>query len=660
MTRWARRRSWWSRTTSRSPAALAGALESQGYTIGRAATGRGALRSVRAEPPELVLLDLGLPDIDGVEVCRLLRELDPVLPIVILTARHDEIDVVLGLDAGADDYVTKPFRLAELLARVRAHLRQPRIEDQAILRVGDIEVDRGARRVRVGGAELDLRAKEFDLLAFLMSEAGSAVTRERIMSEVWDEHWFGSTKTLDMHVSSLRRKLAEVAGDDVGARSHHDAPRSGISLRGSVRRRILVAIIAATTVGVVVFAVPLGFALAKLYHEEEVVQLERTAAEAAERVPHSYPDSTTPIVLPKPNRPHSVSMYDATARRVAGHGPAVGDFVVREALNGDAHNRYTHTSLVFATPVIRGNGVVAALRVATPLSTVSNRTRTAVLVMLGIGVLAIGASALLATWQSRRLARPVTRLAEEAIRLGDGDFTIRSNSSGIDEVDAVSRALEQTAGRLDDLLTRERAFSADASHQLRTPLTGLRLTLETAALDPGADRDVAIFTAIDEVDRLERTIDDLLELAREVPAERPRLDLGGFLAGLDRDWDARLLGSGRELMLEIDRALPSVPISDRALRQILDVLIDNARIHGAGRITVRARRAPPGVVVEVSDEGDGINGETAQIFERRGPGSSRHGIGLALARSLADAEGARLVLEHAAPHPIFAVVMPTA
>jgi len=191
--------------------ALAGALESQGYTIARAATGAEALRHVRARPPELVLLDLGLPDIDGVEVCRLLRELDPVLPIVILTARHDEIDVVLGLDAGADDYVTKPFRLAELLARVRAHLRQPRSDDPVTLRVGDVELDRAARRVRVGGTELDLRAKEFDLLAFLMSEAGSAVTRERIMSEVWDEHWFGSTKTLDMHVSSLRRKLAEVA-----------------------------------------------------------------------------------------------------------------------------------------------------------------------------------------------------------------------------------------------------------------------------------------------------------------------------------------------------------------------------------------------------------------------------------------------------------------
>ena len=131
----------------------------------------------------------------------------------MLTARQEEADIVVGLDAGADDYVTKPFRLAELLARVRAHLRRPLAEDvTGTVRAGDVEVDLAARRARVGDRELVLRPREFDLLALLVANVGTALTRERIMTEVWDEHWYGSTKTLDVHVSALRRKLAESPG----------------------------------------------------------------------------------------------------------------------------------------------------------------------------------------------------------------------------------------------------------------------------------------------------------------------------------------------------------------------------------------------------------------------------------------------------------------
>jgi DNA-binding response OmpR family regulator len=197
--------------------ALTGALRAQGLEVLWATTGTDALELAAGARAQLVLLDLGLPDLDGVEVCRRIRRGDAHVPIVILTARHSEVDVVLGLDAGADDYVTKPFRLAELLARVRAHLRRSSAVTSPTapaVHVGDVELDRDARRVRVDGDEVELRAREFDLLAFLMDHAGVAVTRERIMSEVWDEHWFGPTKTLDMHISALRRKLGETVGDE--------------------------------------------------------------------------------------------------------------------------------------------------------------------------------------------------------------------------------------------------------------------------------------------------------------------------------------------------------------------------------------------------------------------------------------------------------------
>ncbi len=193
--------------------ALVGALTAQGFRVDLTPSGNQALASSVNERPDLVLLDLGLPDLDGVEVCRRLRALDAALPIVILTARHSEIDVVLGLDAGANDYVTKPFRLAELLARVRAHLRRSAtVNTPARIELGDVVIDRDARRVFVAGEEVELRAREYELLVFLAESAGTAVTRERIMTEVWDSNWFGSTKTLDMHISSLRRKLGETVG----------------------------------------------------------------------------------------------------------------------------------------------------------------------------------------------------------------------------------------------------------------------------------------------------------------------------------------------------------------------------------------------------------------------------------------------------------------
>ena len=204
---------------------LAAALRGDGHSVVRVATGGDAVRAA-ARGVAAVVLDLGLPDVDGVEVCRRLREVAPGTPVLMLTARTSEADIVVGLDAGADDYVTKPFRLAELLARLRALLRrttaEPTTTAHRTVAAQDIKVDLDARRAWLGETELDLTPKEFDLLALLVAEAGTVVSRERIMRDVWDTNWFGSTKTLDMHVSWLRRKL----GDDA------NAPRYLTTVRG--------------------------------------------------------------------------------------------------------------------------------------------------------------------------------------------------------------------------------------------------------------------------------------------------------------------------------------------------------------------------------------------------------------------------------------------
>ena len=185
-------------------------LSRHGYRVLWCPTGRAALSAATASEVGLILLDLGLPDIDGIDVCRELRASQPGCVIVMLTARTEEMDVIVGLEAGADDYLTKPVRLGELLARVRAHLRRAGPAEPGHYPVhiaGDLVVDTGGRRVHVSGHELVLRGKEFDLLARLMASANVALTRETLMSDVWDEHWFGSTKTLDVHVAALRRKL---------------------------------------------------------------------------------------------------------------------------------------------------------------------------------------------------------------------------------------------------------------------------------------------------------------------------------------------------------------------------------------------------------------------------------------------------------------------
>lgn len=192
------------------------ALASQGYRATLAADGAAARAAWDRDPPDLVLLDLGLPDTDGIDLLRELRAKRAATPVVALTARQEEADIVLGLDAGANDYVTKPFRLAELFARIRAQLREPDTgRTGGELELGEVRVDLDARQVFVGETEINLRPREFDLLALLAGEAGRVVRRERIMAEIWDEHWYGSTKTLDVHVSSLRRKLNSTRDEPV-------------------------------------------------------------------------------------------------------------------------------------------------------------------------------------------------------------------------------------------------------------------------------------------------------------------------------------------------------------------------------------------------------------------------------------------------------------
>ena len=188
-------------------------LNRAGYAVRTATDGHVGLAELARERPDLVLLDLMLPGIDGLEILRQIRSFDQTLPVVVLTAMGGEQDKIKGLDLGANDYVTKPFSVAELLARVRAALRTASLgakaDNGAVLRAGAIELDRESREVRVDDQPLDLRGKEFDLLLFLMERPERVLTREQILANVWGPDYEGTDRTVDNFVSSLRKKIGE-------------------------------------------------------------------------------------------------------------------------------------------------------------------------------------------------------------------------------------------------------------------------------------------------------------------------------------------------------------------------------------------------------------------------------------------------------------------
>jgi len=215
---------------------LRSALEREGYRVQVAATGADGLEAVRHGEPDVVLLDLMLPDIDGRDVCRTIRQSSRV-PIIMLTARGLETDRVVGLELGADDYLVKPFGMAELIARIRAVLRRsapdPGAAAEAAIVVGDVRLDPRTRAATRGEEPLELPRREFDLLHLLMAHAGTVLPRERLMDDVWGADWFGTTKTLDVHVAGLRRRL----GDDAQESRYIHTVR-GVGFRFSSREEL--------------------------------------------------------------------------------------------------------------------------------------------------------------------------------------------------------------------------------------------------------------------------------------------------------------------------------------------------------------------------------------------------------------------------------------
>lgn len=416
-----------------------------------------------------------------------------------------------------------------------------------------------------------------------------------------------------------------------------------------MRKRIVLLTVAAAVVAIGLFALPLALIAERFYIQAEVADLERQANSVAADVTGAIQHDK----VPPPswiNDNIVAAIYDKRGPKLVGDGPAMADSVVRRAIDdGDVKNSDDDLrELVVAVPIFHVGEVEAVVRATRSGNEVIENLAFRYAQMALLAVVAVLATWLLARRQAAKLGGHVEDLAQSALRLGDGDFSRESRITGIDEIDEVRSALNATASRLDSLLARERAFSAEASHQLRTPLTGLQLRLEAALRSGRTDHTPAIMASLAEVDRLERTIADLLALARGT-RQKGTLDLGVLLTEVNQVWGPRLGSQQRALRIEVEDDPPVVEASTAAIRQVLTVLLGNATEHGRGIVTVAVRDIEEAVAIDVADEGSVTEGIGQDLFDRREPDAEGHGIGLALARRLVEAEGGRLQLRSASP-----------
>jgi signal transduction histidine kinase len=418
-----------------------------------------------------------------------------------------------------------------------------------------------------------------------------------------------------------------------------------------MRRRLVVAIGGVAIAAVVLLALPLAVVLGRIYRDENLLRLQRDTV-ASTRGIDVDPARRDPVELPATS--DRLAVYDDAGHLRAGHGPASAPPLVLRALaRGRVTDDAGHGILEVAVPLLHAERVTGAIRAVRSDDAAAADARGARLVLGAVAAAIIGLAALAAMLLARRLAKPLERLAASARRLGEGDFSARAAPAGIPEVDAAAAALATTAQRLEDLIARERAFTADASHQLRTPLQALRIELEAIELrgDPGPE----LPAALAQVDRLQATIETLLSVARDAPRDRPATELGTLVARARERWAGPLAQQARPMRIVQRAATPVARISPDVVTEILDVLVSNAVEHGGGPVTITLRDTGDWLALEVADEGAGIAPEAGDVFARRVGGG--HGIGLALARSLADAEGARLALTRPGPGPVFTLTL---
>ncbi|MDT0546496.1 HAMP domain-containing sensor histidine kinase [Streptomyces lonegramiae] len=429
-----------------------------------------------------------------------------------------------------------------------------------------------------------------------------------------------------------------------------------------MRKRVVRVAVVAAMVALVLLATPLAVGIPRSFIADERGELERAALAAAVRV-GAKSTGKKRSELPPGERDARIGLYDLAGRLRDGHGPATADAVTRRAMAGVVARGRDGQDLVAAVPVSTAERVTGVVRAADGTQGVWARVGLAWAALVGTALAALATGVLVARHQARTLSAPLEALSATAVAVAGGDLTARAGRSAIAEIDQVARTQNTMVERLTTLLEHERQFSANASHQLRTPLAGLQLGLEAAAADPGADLArlrAAIEEALERSRHLQQTVDEVLRLARAAPG--PRLPersgpLGELAESVERRWHGAFAAEGRRLDFAFEPGSETIRVPDRTAEQILDVLLDNALRHGSGTVGVTVREMTGAVAVDVADEGS-LALEPGLVFAR-GTTTSRSGsgIGLPLARDMARAAGGRLTLVRASP-TTFTLLLP--
>ena len=644
-------------------ALLARGLREEGHAADVAVRGEEALWMAQGAPYDAIVLDVMLPGLDGFATCRKLREDGVWAPVLMLTARDAVEDRVEGLDAGADDYLLKPFSFSELLARLRALVRRAPAERPTLLEVGDLRLDPAARRAWRGETELELSVKEFALLEVFMRRPGEALSRLQLLEAAWDMAFESRSNLIDVYVRYLREKIDR----PFGLRLDRDDPRDRLPPARGRRRvsrlpiRVRLTLPFAVGMAVVLAAagffiyVRVGGALLDSVDQRLRVQAQEVSGRIGQgRSPFDRDNADGPTVAQLVNAGGIVVQSTPRTLRPILAGKALGRALRGRHGLAKRLDRRPRQRLARARPVPSevggGRGAIVVAESLEPREEALHRLvrefmlgGSAALLLAILAGYAVAAAAL----------RPVEAMRRRAAAIGASTPEKRLPVPPTrDELSRLAETLNDMLGRLQSALDHERRFVDDASHELRTPLALLKTELEIALRQPRSrdELEAALRSAADETDRLTRLAEDLLLVARadegRLPIRLEQVSARQVLADVAARFEPRAGEQGRPIVV-VDGPDAAVEADVARLEQALGNLVDNALVHGGGEVELTVRESGGSIELHVSDHGSGFPPSFVErAFDRfsradeaRGRGGT--GLGLAIVELIARAHGGR-------------------